>query len=564
MRGEFYKELSDRLSRLQRESPALLVDQHLFGVEKESLRVNAEGLISMADHPRALGSALANRYITTDYAEALLEIVSPPLTSVEDVLGYLRSAHRFIYPRLPAHETIWATSMPCTLPDAGEIRIGEYGTSHQATMKHAYRRGLGLRYGRTMQVIAGVHFNFSWADALWDIWPDIAARPMPAQRSAGGLSARQAYVTDQYFGVTRNLLRYGWLIPFLFGASPAICRSFLGGSDPLPGMLLHNDHTCYEPYGTSLRMGDIGYQYRKGTDVKVRVGYNSLEEYVGDLTREISTPHHRYQQMGLKDADGLPHQLSVNRLQIENEYYSSVRPKPLPVDDELPLLAMARRGINYLELRSVDVNVFDPVGISERQMYFMEVFMLFCLLQPSALFTSNELDVISENMAKVAHRGREPDLQLVRVDKNNERVSRETWGLSLLEQMDAVAALLDQASSSVHYSQALQAQIEKMKDPSQTPSARILAEMLDHHESFFEFACERSRQNHHCLLAADDTDSGEFNDKFFTSETERSLSRQQELEAATSGHFDDWLARQFRQLDGRELESYRVGVGVAG
>jgi len=518
-----------------------LLDGRLIGLEKESLRVESGGGISLTDHPHAFGSALTNPHITTDYSEALLEIVSPPVDSPEAALQFIEQAHRFIYPRLTGGETIWATSMPCVLNGDESIRVGEYGNSNAGRMKHAYRQGLGLRYGKSMQAIAGVHFNYSFPKTFWKSWAESA-------KFSGSLVE---FTTDEYFHMTRNLLRVGWLVPYLFGASPAVCTSFLKDGEPLPGMKRFGKHTCYEPQGTSLRMGDIGYVYRKDSTVPVvRVDYNSLDGYLADLLDLIETPDERYEKLGLRGADGEFHQLSTNRLQIENEYYSSVRPKQIPDNGEMPLLAMARSGIRYLELRSVDVNVFEPVGVCLDQIRFLEVLMLQSLLSESPPMSTKDLDRVSANMSFVAHRGRDPELQLV--DGSDRSLSVSDWGESLLEGMQPAAAFLDSATGGEHYATALAAQMAKMRDPELTPSARVLREMHEHHGSFFDFAMAWS-QRHAEHLGSGQNDS----DQLFTDAADRSLIKLAEIEAASEGSLESYLNQYFSQLGSEELSRLR-------
>ncbi|MBX2824470.1 MAG: glutamate--cysteine ligase [Gammaproteobacteria bacterium] len=533
--------LNENLERLRDLPPSMVVDGRHVGVEKESLRVRNDGSLSPDPHPPALGSALTHPYITTDFSEALLEVVTPPLASVDAAIDFLGDLHRFIYPRLPENETIWATSMPCVVRGDDSIPVGNYGNSNAGRMKRIYRHGLGLRYGKVMQTIAGVHFNYSWPDAFWPAWQE--------QLSSG--ENTQVFVTSQYFNVTRNLLRIGWLVPYLFGASPAVCRSFLGDDTLLPGMKNFKGRTAYDPYGTSLRMGDIGYQYRKDLEIPIHVCYNDLDSYVRDLHRLITTEHPDYAELGQKDANGRYQQLNTNVLQIENEYYSSVRPKQIPDDGEMPLLAMARRGIRYLELRSVDVDVFEPVGVSPAQLRFLEIFMLYALLDDSPPMQQQDLDAISANMSAVAHRGRQPDLQLQREGKS---ITLKDWGLALMDQMSGVAECLDAQTGTTLYTDTLRQQRQKMLDPETTPSARVLREMIDGFDSFAEFARSWSLA-HAQTLATPVTASVESMLDDLSSE---SLQRQLETEAADEVALDTYLENYFRQLAEPELKSDRA------
>ncbi len=361
-----YRLLDLRLSRLfNADSPALLQGR-LLGLEKEALRVAPDGYISQVPHPRALGAALTHPFITTDYSEALLEFITPPLAGAEATLAFLDGIHRFVQPRI-GDELLWSSSMPCILAGEASIPIADYGSSNLGFMKHVYRRGLAWRYGRIMQVIAGIHFNFSLPDAFWAAFQD----------QEGDRRALQDFRSESYFGLIRNLQRMGWLILYLFGASPAVCKSFLDGkATALPEF---DDHSYYGPYATSLRMSNIGYTNRTEKKSGVNVCYNSLPEYLSSLTQATRTPWPPYERIGVK-VDGEYRQLNANVLQIENEYYTSMRPKQPPRGNEKPVDALRKRGVQYVELRSVDINPLEPLSVTASQLRFLELFLLFCLL----------------------------------------------------------------------------------------------------------------------------------------------------------------------------------------
>ncbi|PCJ29042.1 MAG: glutamate--cysteine ligase, partial [Moraxellaceae bacterium] len=287
------------------------------GIEKESLRVEPNGLLAQTPHPTALGSALTHPTITTDYSEALLEFITPTFTDVDAMLEHLEKTHRYTYQQLD-NEKLWVNSMPCIMGDETNIPIAKYGSSNVGKMKHVYRHGLWHRYGRLMQTIAGIHYNVSMPD---DFWPGY-------QKLLNNTDPLQSFISEQYFGLIRNFQRFVGLVIYLYGASPTVCGSFLKGRDHQ--LENFNDSTLYLPYGTSLRMSDLGYQNDAQSDLSI--SYNSLEEYVETLTTAIDTPHPAYEDLGTKNTNpekGTEEylQLNTNILQIENEYYGSIRPK---------------------------------------------------------------------------------------------------------------------------------------------------------------------------------------------------------------------------------------------
>jgi glutamate--cysteine ligase len=522
-----YYKLHQRLDRLIGLGHSQLMRNSAIGVEKESLRVNREGSIAQTPHPRSLGAALTHPYITTDYSEALMEFVTPPFCGVRDVLDFLREAQQFVYQRLD-DEYLWATSMPCVVAGETSIPIAAYGSSNVGRMKHVYRVGLGNRYGRVMQVIAGVHFNYSFPPEFWTLYSELE----------GNRLSMQDYISESYMALIRNLQRFGWIIPYLFGASPAICKSFLGKA---PTTLKEfNKNTYYQPYATSLRMGDIGYQNNKENEHGIKASYDSLSSYIDSLSCAIRTPCESYRKIGVL-VDGEYRQLNANILQIENEYYSTIRPKQLLQGNEKPTLALRRRGIAYVELRSLDVNAFDPLGINERELYFLECFLLFCLLHDSPLIDADERRAIDANELRTAHYGRDPGLRLQR---GKEQIRLCDWAGELLEEMQRVCELLDRGVDGTPYCLAVDEQAQKIREPELTPSARMLREMRERGEGFYHFALRMSEIHQHFF---NNLPLSESREKYFTELAHKSLEDQAAVESADEISFSEYLERYFAQ-----------------
>lgn len=497
-----------------------------IGLEKESLRVAHTGQLAATPHPPALGAALTHPHITTDFSEALIELITPPCGSAQEALDFLTDIQIAVYRHLE-HELLWGTSMPCLLTTAETIPLARYGTSNAATMKTVYRRGLGNRYGRTMQLIAGVHFNFSFAEAFWELY----------REQAGAPGADDGFRAEAQMGMIRNLQRIGWLVPYLFGASPAVCASFVAGRET--DLQRFSADTLYYPYATSLRMGDIGYQNKQEEGAGIKANYDSLNAYVRSLTWAIQTPCPQYEALGVK-VGGVYRQLNANVLQIENEYYSTVRPKQIAHWLEKPTLALRRRGIGYVELRSLDVNIFDPLGVGSEQLLFLEVLMLYCLLLDSPRIGTRERRGIDENQVLTAHRGRDPALRLAR---DRLSVGLAQWAGESLADMIAVAELLDGVANGPRTVN-LHRQREKVARPELTPSAQILESMRQNREGFFGFSqrlSEAHRQYFRSLTLGPERQAR------FDRLAIDSLQRQQEIEAADDVPFDEFLARYFAQ-----------------
>jgi glutamate--cysteine ligase len=518
-----YRHAEEQLDLLLRDGDPALLRRGLVGLEKESLRVSAEGGIAHTPHPAALGSPLTHPWITTDYSEALIEFITPPTRGVENALAFLEELQAFVYERL-GDEILWATSMPCVLSRDGSIPVAVYGSSNAGRMKHIYRLGLGYRYGRVMQVIAGVHFNYSVAEDFWPMYQELA----------GDSGSLREFRDDAYMGLIRNLQRHGWLVPYLFGASPAVCKSFLEGR---PTRLQELDATTYyERYATSLRMGDIGYQNRREEGVGIKACYDCVESYVDSLARAIATPAEPWERIGVK-VDGEYRQLNANILQIENEYYSTVRPKQPAEGLEKPSTALRERGVRYVELRSVDVNAYHPLGVDPVQVRFLEAFMLFCLLAESPRIRLQERWEIDRNLEQVAHRGRDRNLRLMRYGRG---VLLRQWADRVLDAMAGICEVLDGDDPERPYSTALDRQREKVTAPEITPSGRMLQEMRDRGEGFYQFARRLSHMHRAHYRQVELSPQCRVT---LEREARASRERQAAIEAADEVDFDTFLAR---------------------
>jgi glutamate--cysteine ligase len=501
----------------------------LRGLEKECLRVTPEGTLAQTDHPAALGSTLTHPHITTDYSEALLEFITEPFEDVESLLKQLDDIHRFSCEQLENNERLWPSSMPCILGGDDEIPVARYGTSNSGTMKTVYRVGLGHRYGRPMQTIAGIHYNFSLPDDFWTV----------LQNSEGNNQSLQDFKTDRYFGLIRNFRRNFWLLIYLFGASPAVCSCFIQNRTHQLVPFPHGEQTHYLPYATSLRMGDLGYQ--SDAQKSLVVNYNNLNDYLKTLCGAITHSHPAYEQIGLKDQNGNYQQLNTSLLQIENEFYSSIRPKRTTTRGETALQALRFRGVEYIEVRCVDLNPYEPLGITVEQMQVMDAFLLYCLLTDSPPTNESEFYQGQTNQKQIVNQGRQPGLELLRGDLS---VPMSDWAREIIQGSMECANLLDRARGGNAYQLALQHQLEKIDNPSLTPSARVLNDMKKNQQTFFAHALSLAEQ-HRNYFAARPLDQATH--KRFEEMSEASLREQHELESGAQCSFDDYLENYYAQ-----------------
>jgi len=516
-------QLTRRLALLDDDANRSLLGQGLRGIERETLRVDRAGRLARTPHPVALGSALTHPQITTDYAEALLEFITPAENDIGLTLHKLDAIHRFAYARL-GDEMLWSESMPCELPSEEEIDIAWYGTSNIGMLKHVYRRGLALRYGKAMQCIAGIHYNYSLPEQMWQLFSANEGVPEERRRPL------RDFQSESYIATIRNFRRYSWLLMYLFGASPALSTGFLRGRAHKLETL--SADTLYLPYATSLRMSDLGYQNDAQSGLTPHE--NSLESYVGTLMDAVNRPYEPYQALGTKK-DGEWIQLSTNVLQIENEYYSTIRPKRVIRTGERPVQALCKRGVQYIEVRCLDVDPFEPIGISLETGRFMDAFLLFCALEESPSIDQAESAIHARNFGRTVKEGRRPGLTLTR---NGEEIGLQAWATELLARIAPVAALLDEQHNEggVHAA-SMAAQQAKIDNPALTPSARVLDEIRATGSS----AAFGLRQSE--LHAAYFRDSALMpaEEQMFEELAASSLAEQEAIERAPAGSFDDFV-----------------------
>ncbi len=473
------------------------------GIEKESLRVRPNGALALTPHPLALGSALTHPHITTDFCESQPELITGVHAGVQDCLNELTQVHQFTYRALRAagDEMLWAASMPCGLPGDEAIPLGYYGSSNIGRAKTVYRMGLGHRYGRRMQTISGIHYNWS----------------LP------GVSS------EQYFGLIRNFRRHAFLLLYLLGASPAVCSTFVAGRPHALQVLQGN--TLYMPHGTSLRMGRLGYQ--SDAQASLAVSYNSLEGYATSLQDALTRPWPAYEAIGIQDAQGDYKQLATSLLQIENEFYGTIRPKRVIHPGERPLHALRERGVEYVEVRLLDLNPFEPIGISAPTLRLLDVFLLHCLHSDSPPDSPQEISDMADNQQRTAARGREPGLTLRRAGRE---VLLTEWASELLQAFAPMAQALDDAHGSRDYSAALNAAGAALQQPSQLPSARVLETMAAAHDnSYVRFVRVQSLQTQQALL---DLPWSPEQQARFEAMAQASLADQRAIEAADTMPFE--------------------------
>ena len=476
----------------------------------------------MTPHSRALGSALTHPSLTTDYSEALIELITPAEHDVTITLEKLDTLHRFVYAEL-GDEILWNNSMPGLLPETDDgIPIAHYGTSNIGKLKYVYRIGLALRYGRTMQCIAGIHYNYSLNEEVWRLLH------ADQQSTANAVD----FQSDRYLALIRNFRRTNWLLMYLFGASPALDRRFLRGRQHT--LETFDADTLYRPYATSLRMSDLGYS-NTTAQAALQADYDTLQGYLDALAKAVSQPYPPYEKIGTQ-RDGEWVQINTNVLQIENEFYSTIRPKRITYPGERPLHALAARGVQYVEVRCMDIDPFEPTGISLETSRFLDAYLLVCALEESPLLPPDAYGEANQNFGRVTMEGRKPGLELTR---EGQPIAMREWADELLAKIEVAAKALDALRGGDAHVRSLAAQRAKLADPSLTPSARVLQTMRDKQQSFLAFGLEQS-EAHAAYFRARPLDADAA--QAFTDLAAQSLEQQAKLEREEVGSFDAFVA----------------------
>ncbi|MBF7072463.1 glutamate--cysteine ligase [Glaciecola sp. MH2013] len=494
------------------------------GVEREALRVNPNGGLATTVHPTALGATLTHETITTDFSEALLEFITPPEQQARVTLAQLADIHKYVYENI-GDERLWPMSMPCFVNSETNIPIARYGSSNVGQMKEVYRKGLHNRYGSMMQVIAGVHFNFSLSDDFWQAWCDL-------HQLENNVDNRSTF----HFDLIRNFRRLAWLIPYLYGASPALCQSFLAGKEKNFPFKKLGVGTLYLPFATSLRMSDLGYTNSEQSSLNIC--YNDLQSYVKSVRVAINTASEHYKSFP-SGQNGEWQQLNDNVLQIENELYSPIRPKQVAKSLEKPSDALEDRGVSYIEVRALDVNPFSPLGIEETQFHFLDVFLLYCLASESPKFTSDDFDESESNLDKVVLEGRKPGLLL---ENASNSITLVDWANQIFVDLEKVAKQLDTANNTVSYSQAVATELKKVNDASLTPSAKWLDTLLEHNIDNSRLGLELAQEYREHVSALNYL---HFDEASFVQQAKDSIQAREAIEASDTKSFNDFIEAYF-------------------
>ena len=471
------RSLGEALSLLADKGDINLENSISRGIEKESLRVSKNNTISNADHPSSLGSALTNKFITTDFSEALLELITPTHSSIENVLNNLDEICKFVVEK--TSETIWPSSIPCKIESEDSIRLADYGTSNSGLLKTLYRSGLSYRYGSMMQTVSGIHYNFSFSDAFFE--------------SLKGEEDLQSFKNEAYLNQIRNFRRNAWMILYLFGSSPVVPKTFITDRENFLEDL--NGEDLFLEYATCLRMSELGYM-SKAQD-NLYIAYNNIDEYLKDLKNALTKEHKRYGEVGVLK-DGKRIQINTSIIQIENEYYSSIRPKRVTPPGERPINILRNEGIDYVEIRGLDNNSFLPSGIDEDTSYFLEAYLIGCFFGEDKKSTQEEIKELLMNWENVVKEGRNPNLKLL---KDKEKMTIKDSGMQVIDSLRNIFHQMPPEMSEYvkKVMKSLDKQEEKLNDASLTPSGLIVDELKNSNKTWEELNLELAKKHSNSL-----------------------------------------------------------------
>ncbi|MEW9889770.1 MAG: glutamate--cysteine ligase [Candidatus Symbiodolus clandestinus] len=492
--------------------------QHLQrGLERETLRITHQGKLAQTPHPTSLGAALTHRWITTDFAEALLEFTTPVYTNVDALLQCLQDLHSHSLRQMP-QEYFWPFSMP-DLPDPQQpIALANYGNSLLGQFKQRYRQGSQQRYGANIQCIAGVHYNFSLPLAFWS-------------RTA---SEEQKVRNDGYCRLMRNYYRLGWIIPYLFGASPIISHRFLQTCETALPFIPITQELWKLPYATSLRLSSIGYH---NWQLPFYPPFNHLSGYLQGLQQLLQTVWPAQCQPRYGESDG-GQQLNNRLLQTESELYFPIRPKALGRTGERPWQALQNVGITYVEIRALDINPFSAVGVTADQLRFLDLFLVWCALADHRLMTTTEFIQCQQNWQRICIAGLQPEQTVTLNGQVHRLLDVSTM---LLRELQHLAPLFDQHNTDNPYQTLCQQLAITLMDPKCTLAAQlsILIER-EQADSLVNLALPLA-QHHHSLIRQP---LQQITEQALAAEQQRSLAEQQALENSNRITFEQYLAKK--------------------
>ena len=395
-----------------------------FGIEWESLRAKDGGQLSLTPHPEVFGDKLTNPVVTTDFSESQIEIITPTFDTIDEAFDVFSLLSDIVNVSLPEDEYLWFQSIPCILPYADQIPIAQY--SEEGMSSQRYREDLARKYGLKKQMISGVHFNFSFSDEFLEHLYSI---------EDSGVSFRQ-FKNSVYLKVARNYLRYCWLIIYLTGCS-------IGTHETFSKDCIHLMDACdefgsyYSTRGPSFRNASCGYKNLK----ELYPSYASVEEFARDVNRFIDN----------------------GDLSEAKELYTQIRLKPKDPSDMLN--SLVNDGIEYVEIRTLDINPFYKCGLVRHDMNFLHLFLIYMFIKDESDYVDwqREAKINEENTAEAAY------VDSMRLLRDGEEVTLKSWAAEIINEMYGMCEVFG-----IDESHTLSLMLNRIADPELTYGKRLL------------------------------------------------------------------------------------------
>lgn len=368
-----------------------------FGVEREGLRVDLKGNLSEKKHPKVFGDKLSNPYITTDFSESQVELITPTFNSLEEVYNFLNSLYNITVLELE-DEYLWPQSMPCNIPEDEHIPIADFSDEELGGNAREYREKLHKKYGGKKQLISGIHYNFSFNEK-------IIKHLYNNEKSNESYSE---FRDKTYLKVVRNYLRYRWLLIYILGGTAIIHESY--AKECVKKLEEISTGSFTSEGALSYRNSECGYK----NHVDLFPDYSNIKDYVGSIKTFIN--------------DGI--------IESHKELYSQIRLKARDNNDFLN--SLLKYGVDYLEIRSTDINPFDKAGISLEDLKFINIFTIFLLTEDEISYSAWQEEALY-NQNTIARFGQ----QNVMLRKNGDQIFREKWALSILNKIENINKELD-------------------------------------------------------------------------------------------------------------------------
>ena len=395
-----------------------------FGIEWESLRAKDDGKLSLTPHPEVFGDKLTNPVVTTDFSESQIEIITPTFDTMEEAFDTFSLLSDLVNSSLPSDEYLWFQSIPCILPYWDQIPIAQYSEDGEASQK--YREDLAKKYGVKKQMISGVHFNFSFDD-------DVLKKLYKISESS---LSYQNFKNEVYLKIARNYLRYCWLIIYLTGCSIGSHKSF--SNDCIHLMDAQDNYgSYYSTKGPSFRNASCGYKNL----IELYPSYDSVDGFVDDVNKFID-------EGDLSEA---------------KELYTQIRLKPKDPKDYLN--SLKNDGIEYIEIRTLDINPFYKCGLVEHDMRFLHLFLIYMLVKDESDYADwqKEAKINEENTAERAY---DENMRLL---KDGEEITLKKWAADIINEMYGMCDVFG-----IDERPTLNLMCNRIKDPSLTYGKRLL------------------------------------------------------------------------------------------